>query len=80
MSDIDYDVVKEQLRDHFRYTGSMAALEILNDWEISKNRFSKIMPVEYKAILERKSVVKVQPIQNPFLKMEGLSEADSRSL
>ncbi|MBK9257102.1 MAG: glutamate synthase large subunit [Saprospiraceae bacterium] len=59
MSETDYSVVKELLRDHFRYTGSMAALEILNDWEASKKRFSKVMPIEYKAILERKSVVKV---------------------
>jgi len=59
MSQLDYDVVKEQLRDHFRYTGSMTALEILNDWEASKHRFDKIMPTEFKAILERKSVVKV---------------------
>nr|HMU05320.1 glutamate synthase subunit alpha [Saprospiraceae bacterium] len=59
MSEADDAMVKEQLRDHFRYTGSMSALEILNDWEVSKRKFSKVMPIEYKAILERKSVVKV---------------------
>jgi len=80
MSEADDLQVKTQLRDHFRYTGSLAALEILNGWEAGKKKFSKIIPVEYKAILERKNVAKVLPILNPSLKLEGLSEADGRSM
>ncbi|MGB4961306.1 MAG: glutamate synthase-related protein, partial [Saprospiraceae bacterium] len=51
----DEQVLKEQLRDHFRYTGSVTALEILHNWEASKELFTKVMPIEYKAVLERKS-------------------------
>lgn len=54
MTTHDEDLIKEQLRDHFRYTGSSLALEILSNWEEYKNRFTKIMPVEYKAVLERR--------------------------
>jgi len=54
MTSDDEDIIKEQLRDHFRYTGSSLALEILSNWEECKNRFTKIMPVEYKAVLERR--------------------------
>lgn len=54
MTTHDEDLIKEQLRDHFRYTGSSLALEILSNWEECKNRFTKIMPVEYKAVLERR--------------------------
>jgi len=63
----DEDIIKEQLRDHFRYTGSSLALEILSNWEECKNRFTKIMPVEYKAVLERRkdTVQKVKTKQIP---------------
>ena len=55
MTDHDEQTLKEQLRDHFRYTGSTTALEILTNWESEKNFFTKVIPVEYKAILESKS-------------------------
>ena len=50
----DETVIKDQLRDHFRYTGSTTALEILHNWETEKTAFTKIIPIEYKAILEKK--------------------------
>ena len=64
---VDETFIKEQLRDHFRYTGSSLALEILSNWEECKNRFTKIMPVEYKAALERRkdTVQKVKTKQIP---------------
>lgn len=54
MTPHDEHILKEQLRDHFRYTGSTQALEILTHWNTLKRKFSKIMPVEYKAVLERR--------------------------
>ena len=50
----DEHLIKEQLRDHFRYTGSSQALEILTHWNTHKRKFSKVMPVEYKAVLARR--------------------------
>ena len=54
MTPHDEHILKEQLRDHFRYTGSAQALEILTHWNTLKRKFNKIMPVEYKAVLERR--------------------------
>lgn len=54
MTPHDEHILKEQLRDHFRYTGSTQALEILTNWNTLKRKFSKIMPVEYKAVLEKR--------------------------
>jgi glutamate synthase (NADPH) large chain len=67
MTTHDENLIKEQLRDHFRYTGSSQALEILSNWEECKNRFTKIMPVEYKAALERRkdTVQKIKTKQIP---------------
>jgi len=54
MTPHDEHLLKEQLRDHFRYTASGIALEILTHWNTNKKKFSKIMPIEYKAVLARK--------------------------
>jgi glutamate synthase (NADPH) large chain len=54
MTPHDEHILKEQLRDHFRFTGSSQALEILTHWNVCKRNFSKIMPVEYKAVLEKR--------------------------
>ncbi len=41
------------VRDHFKYTGSMVALEILQNWWVAREKFIKIMPIEYKKILTK---------------------------
>tara|TARA_Y100000385_G_scaffold291401_1_gene369167 strand:- start:22103 stop:26614 length:4512 start_codon:yes stop_codon:yes gene_type:complete len=48
----DLETLREYIRNHFKYTGSQKALEILQNWEEKKNQFLKIMPKEYKAVLE----------------------------
>ena len=54
------------LRNHFSYTSSKLALAMLNDWETTLQHFIKVMPRDYKAVLERKQekpniAVKVAP-------------------
>ena len=46
--------MREYIRNHFKYTGSQRALNILQNWEEEKDKFIKIMPKEYKAVLELK--------------------------
>ena len=54
MPDIeDLQEVREMLQNHFRHTSSSEALDILNEWYTSTKHFIKIIPTEYKAILEK---------------------------
>jgi glutamate synthase (NADPH) large chain len=62
MNEYDYDCIRTLLRDHFRYTGSVLALEMLIHWEDNKAKFNKIMPTEYKAVLKKQG--RVHPTQS----------------
>jgi len=48
----DLEEIRSMLRNHFRYTSSRSALEILENWDIQKDDFIKIMPVDYKKVLQ----------------------------
>jgi len=54
MASNDYDDLQELIRNHFRHTGSKRALAMLNDWEKTKKDFVKVMPRDYKRVLEKK--------------------------
>jgi glutamate synthase (NADPH) large chain len=49
----DYELVRRMVRNHFSYTGSKLALSILEDWNACKTRFVKVMPRDYKAVLNK---------------------------
>ena len=59
----DYDFIKYQLKEHHRLTGSAKALRILDSWDLVKDKFIKVFPKEYKAVLDRKNKVLVQTQQ-----------------
>ena len=48
----DMDELEGILRNHFKYTGSRKAEELLKDWNHNVTRFLKVMPIGYKHILE----------------------------
>ena len=50
----DFDIIRRMIRDHFRLTGSKKALDILNNWQTDKVLFKKVMPRDYKAVMEKK--------------------------
>lgn len=54
MGEEDFENVRRLIRDHFRYTSSQKALGILDNWATSKAHFVKVMPRDYKAVLEKK--------------------------
>jgi glutamate synthase domain-containing protein 3 len=41
------------LAQHHQYTGSTVARRLLNNWEDSIGKFIKVMPTEYRQVLER---------------------------
>jgi len=47
----DEELLKKLIEDHHRYTGSLRAREILENWADARNRFVKVFPKEYKRAL-----------------------------
>jgi len=58
MEENDFDAVRTLIRKHFHYTSSKRALDILNDWDSCKQHFTKVMPRDFKAVLERRKMAK----------------------
>ena len=51
-SDEDDAVVRRLLKNHVRYTQSTVAQKILDRWNLNVEKFVKVMPKDYKRILE----------------------------
>ncbi len=47
----DEEQLRKMLQDHHRWTGSLRARQLLDDWESSRARFIKVFPFEYKRAL-----------------------------
>ena len=49
----DEKCLKKLIQKHFKYTGSVRARQILDNWEAHMPLFVKVMPIDYKQVLER---------------------------
>jgi len=61
----DAALVLELLKRHVRYTGSTVAVRLLADWSAASKMFVKVMPRDFRRVLEGKSqfgAVDVRPI------------------
>jgi glutamate synthase (NADPH/NADH) large chain len=47
----DEAILRKLLEDHHRWTGSKRARELLDDWAVSRGKFVKVFPNEYKRAL-----------------------------
>ncbi|AOB29473.1 glutamate synthase [Bordetella sp. H567] len=47
----DESILRRLIEDHFRYTGSFQARDILGNWEVSRGKFVKVMPTDYRRAL-----------------------------
>ncbi len=56
VSATDEETIKYLLANHYRYTQSPIAKEILADFKNKMKKFIKVMPLEYKRILEEKKI------------------------
>ena len=52
----DIKVLKGLIEDHKKYTGSTPASDILADWDVALKKFKKIMPRDYRRVLEERKV------------------------
>ena len=50
----DIKILKGLIEDHKKYTGSTPATEILEDWDVALKKFKKIMPRDYRRVLEER--------------------------
>ena len=48
----DVETLREMLADHLAETGSTVAEALLADWPPAAARFTKVMPKDYKRVLE----------------------------
>jgi glutamate synthase domain-containing protein 3 len=48
----DLELVRDLLIQHAGYTGSQVAARLLKDWDWALGRFVKVMPVDYRRVLE----------------------------
>ncbi|MGI5270864.1 glutamate synthase large subunit [Nonomuraea sp. CA-218870] len=56
----DADFLKEAVEKHFAETGSPAAKQLLADWDAALGRFGKIMPTDYKRVLEAAEAARIE--------------------
>ncbi|HTN93967.1 MAG TPA: glutamate synthase large subunit [Gallionella sp.] len=52
--------LREQIEKHLRYTGSPRAKHILDHWPVYLNKFTKVMPTEYRRALQEMAVQNAQ--------------------
>ena len=51
----DRDEVKKLIENHFEYTGSTIAKQLLADWNTAASQFVKVMPTDYKRVLNQQA-------------------------
>jgi glutamate synthase (NADPH/NADH) large chain len=50
----DLWLVLQMVEDHVRWTGSSLGRRLLDNWELMVSRFVKVMPVDYKRVLQQR--------------------------
>ncbi|QDV34478.1 glutamate synthase large subunit [Tautonia plasticadhaerens] len=53
----DLELVRDLLIQHAGYTGSVVAARVLNDWDSAVPQFVKVMPRDYRRVLDRQKQV-----------------------
>jgi len=54
-NDADCNEVKTLIENHFNFTGSTVAQQILADWDNAKSQFVKVMPTDFKRVLNEQA-------------------------
>ena len=60
----DDAILKKLIEDHHKWTGSLQARHLLDQWELSRAKFVKVFPIEYKRALAEMALkaAQAQPI------------------
>lgn len=54
MDNEDESLIKKMIQDHSALTGSDVATDLLKSWKASFIQFVKVMPMDYKVVLEKR--------------------------
>lgn len=54
----DLEFVKQMVMNHLTHTGSDKAAKLLKNWDTALAQFVKVMPLDYKAVLEKRKAEK----------------------
>jgi glutamate synthase (NADPH/NADH) large chain len=65
MSEENLLEVKTMIENHFRYTGSDPAEWVLENWEVAQELFVKVMPKDYKAVLQKQKAAPKTSVKMP---------------
>jgi glutamate synthase (ferredoxin) len=68
----DVQLVKSLIQEHYQTTGSETAEKILTDWDEMKKKFVKVMPMDYRRVLEEQ---KRSELTTSELPSEAIAEA-----
>ncbi|SPL98494.1 Glutamate synthase [NADPH] large chain [[Actinomadura] parvosata subsp. kistnae] len=60
LTEQDAEFLKETVEKHFAETGSPVAKALLADWDAALTRFGKIMPTDYKRVLEAAEAARIE--------------------
>ena len=60
----DSDLIYNLLKNHYSNTASKIAENLISNWNSKKKSFIKIMPIEYKAALEKLKEEKITQLVN----------------
>jgi glutamate synthase (NADPH) large chain len=55
LDDEDREFLHDRVRRHYEQTESAVARELLADWDTAVERFGKVMPRDFKRVLEAQS-------------------------
>ena len=54
----DKETIHNMLHNHFKYTESLTAKRVITEFRKERKHFVKVMPIEYKRVLESKKTEK----------------------
>jgi glutamate synthase (NADPH) large chain len=70
--DEDVALVRDLITRHLRYTGSGCAERILKEWKTSRKRFVKVMPRDYKRVLQAEARARAEDREPAFEELVGV--------
>jgi glutamate synthase (NADPH/NADH) large chain len=59
----DIATIRTLLENHYKFTGSAKAKAILDDWENELRWFIKVMPTDYRRVLEHQAEIEARANQ-----------------
>ena len=73
LADEDEPVVQDLLERHADLTGSPVARQLLDDWETTRARFVKVMPRDYKRVLQAEARARAESREPEFAELIGVA-------